>query len=260
MNARAFFSKTVDFILPPRCAVTGTPVDAPGMISADVWAQMRFIDAPFCRLCGLPFDFLEAEDAEDAENTENMEMFCGACLDNPPVFDRARSAFVYQGAGRDLILAFKHGDRLHLVRALTQWTMRAGAEILKKTDTLIPVPLHRRRLWQRRYNQSALLARALAEKYPQMVYAPEALRRIRATPPQKGLSRKERQKNMRRAFAVPETAAPATSAAAVLKDKNVTLIDDVFTSGATLNACAAVLKKAGAQNVFALTPARVVLE
>jgi len=251
--ARAFSRKIIDFVLPPRCAVTGEIVDIPGTLSASSWSKIRFIDRPFCSCCGLPFDFT----TEDMPGNENGTL-CGGCLDAPPEFDRARSVFVYEGAGREMVLAFKHGDRLDLTPNFTGWLMRTGGALIGESDIVLPVPLHRQRLFQRRYNQSAVLARALALENKKaggrkMVFDPFILQRIRKTPPQKGLNKTERQKNMQSAFAV------SPEKAAIIKNKNLLLIDDVYTSGATLNACTKALKKSGAGSVFVLTLARVLL-
>lgn len=248
MTVRRAFSKIIDFVLPPRCAVTGEIVETSGTLSAASWANIRFIDRPFCACCGLPFDFT----AEDLPQPEDA-MLCGACLDNPPQFDRARAVFLYDGAGREMVLGFKHGDRLDMTPVFTAWLLRTGAAMIARSDIVLPVPLHRERLFRRRYNQSAVLARALAIQSGRPVFDPFLLQRVRKTPPQKGLNRKERRKNMQNAFAV------APEKRGVIKGKNLLLIDDVHTSGATLNACAKVLKQNGANSVFVLTLARVLL-
>jgi len=248
MGARRAASKIIDFVLPPRCVVTGEIVEVSGTLSSASWSKIRFIDRPFCACCGLVFDFTAEEMPEKEDG-----MLCGGCLDSPPEFDRARAVFVYDGTGREMVLAFKHGDRLDMTPGFTAWLLRAGADMVRESSIVLPVPLHRQRLFMRRYNQSAVLARALAQAAPHMVFDPFILRRLRKTPPQKGLSRTERQKNMQNAFAVlPEKRG-------AIKGKNLLLIDDVHTSGATLNACAKALKQNGAQSVFVLTLARVLL-
>jgi ComF family protein len=234
-----FFATTLDLILPPRCIGTGDIVDAPGMISPGFWSQLQFIEKPFCACCGLAFNFDMAEDA-----------LCAECLDDMPDFDAARAAVIYNDASRKAVLDFKYGDKLHAVKTFLPWLMRAGGELLTNSDVILPIPLHPRRLWQRRFNQSALLAEDIA-RITQKTYLPEGLVRERFTSPQKGLSRQERNDNVKNAFAVH----PAYSAQ--MKGKNLLLIDDVFTSGATLNECARILKKAGAAKVFVLTIARV---
>lgn len=232
----------LDTLLPPRCLGSGKIVDAPGMLDAGFWAELAFISQPACDCCGLPFSF-----GVDAGS------LCAACIDTPPDFDRARAAVVYNDASRKLILDFKYGDKTHAVKTFLPWMQRAAAGMLDETDILIPVPLHPRRLWKRRFNQSALLAQVLARARGRLCL-PDAMRRLRATPPQKGLSRNERHKNVRGAFGIPARHAET------LRGKNVMILDDVFTSGATLNECARVLKKAGVAKVFIITLARVTHE
>ena len=171
----------------------------------------------------------------------------------PFAFARARAAVVYNDASRKLILGFKYGDRLHSLHTFLPWMLRSGAPLLAGCDVIVPVPLHRRRLWQRRFNQSALLARALAQKTGHACL-PAGLIRLRHTPPQKGLSRSARAQNVATAFAVnPQHAKD-------LQNRRILLVDDVFTSGATLNACTRVLLGAGAASVDVLTLARVTRE
>ncbi|MCC7038015.1 MAG: ComF family protein [Alphaproteobacteria bacterium] len=233
------WNKTLNIILPPRCAGSGMVVDAPGMVSPGFWSELSFIDAPFCDTCGLPFGF-----------GSSAGTICVGCIDEEPEFTRARSAVVYNDASRKLVIGFKYGDRLHTVQTFVPWLARAGEALIADADIVIPVPLHFRRLWQRRFNQSAVLGELLAKR-SNLAFAPDALTRQRYTVKQKGLSRKERHANVRGAFAVDG------KQAASLIGKNILLVDDVFTSGATLNECARVLKKAGAAQVYVLTIARV---
>jgi ComF family protein len=228
----------IDVVLPPRCLGSGEIVDAPGMVSPAFWSQLQFIEAPFCKACGIPFSFDAGENA-----------LCAACIDQEPVFDQARSAVIYNEASRDVILGFKYGDRLHATHTFVPWIMRAGQEMMELAEAIIPVPLHSKRLRERRFNQSALLAQELAKRTKKL-YLPDTLLRIRSTQPQKGLSAKDRRENVRGAFAMTRP----------LMEKNILLIDDVFTSGATLNECAKVLKAAGAEKVGVLTIARVTKE
>jgi ComF family protein len=177
-------------------------------------------------------------------------MLCAGCIIQPPVFAAARSAMLYDDASKRLVLGFKHGDRTHPARALAAWMQRAGAAFWPGADLIVPVPLHRWRLFRRRYNQAALLARALSDLAGTPLL-PDALLRLRPTPAQGHLSRKERQANVAGAFAVN----PHYKAA--LAGKTVVLIDDVLTTGATANECSEVLLKAGAKVVNVLTLARV---
>lgn len=230
----------IDLLLPPRCLATGEIVDAPGMVSPSVWPQLQFIEAPFCATCGLPFSFEIANDA-----------LCAACIEREPVFDQSRSAVLYNEASRKMILAFKYGDQLHAIKTFAPWMTRAGKDLIEAADIITPVPLHPKRLRARRFNQSALLAQEIA-KTSGKTYQPDALLRTRYTTPQQGLSRKERDKNVHGAFAARHKE--------VLSGKTVLLVDDVYTSGATLNECARVLKAAGANIVTVLTIARVTKE
>jgi ComF family protein len=176
---------------------------------------------------------------------------CGACAREPHAFERARAAMVYDDESRRLVLAFKHGDRLHLAPALGGWMRRAGGELLRGADVLIPVPLHWTRLFARRYNQAAVLAHALAEAGGPRVGADWLLRR-RRTPSQGKRNAAARRRNVAGAFALNHRRDVAGS--------RVVLVDDVFTTGATLDECARVLMRAGARSVDALTLARTVRE
>lgn len=232
--------RLVDTVLPPRCVVTGDIVDGQGMVAPQVWRDLQFISAPFCACCGLPFAF------EMAEGT-----LCTGCLTDKPPYTTARAALVYDDLSRDMVLKFKHADQTHAVHAFIPWLRRAGADMLAQGDVLIPVPLHRFRLLQRRYNQSALIAQALSASCG-LPWLPAALSRSKATPSQGHLGYKERQKNVRNAFAIAQPEA--------IQGKTVLLIDDVYTTGATVKECSKALLKAGAKDVHVLSVARVVRE
>lgn len=236
----AILMQAVDMVLPPRCVVTGEPVEAQGMVAPGAWAKLDFIADPFCAACGFPFEF-----AVDDKS------LCAQCLADPPPFTAARAALKYNDASRSLILGFKHGDQTHAVRAFIPWLRRAGAEMLAQADYLAPVPLHPWRLIARRYNQSALMAKALAVDIEKPCLV-DALIRVRATPSQGYLKAKERFKNVKSAFAV------NPRYATTLKGKSIVLIDDVYTTGATAQECARMLIKGGAEKVFVLALARVV--
>lgn len=201
---------------------------------------MSFLDAPWCEACGTPFPYAVGEGA-----------VCGACAAREPVFEKARSAFVYDDESRALVLSLKHGGRTDALAAFGRWMNRAGGELLADADGLVPVPLHPRRLRQRRFNQSLLLARTLSRASGVPV-APHILQRTRATPSQGGLSAKGRTRNVAGAFKV------RAEAKADLAGRRLVLVDDVYTTGATLEACARALLRSGAANVSAITLARVV--
>ena len=142
--------KVLDALLPPRCVACGQEIDAGHGLCADCWGNLTFIETPMCERCGLPFDF-----------EVPSSILCGPCLARPPTFDRARAALIYDGGSRSLILGFKHGDRTDRAVILSRLMTRLLADLGDPPDLIVPVPLHRWRLWRRRYNQSALLAQAL---------------------------------------------------------------------------------------------------
>ncbi len=227
--------KALDALLPPLCLLCHERTGAHQALCAACWKDMHFIDAPMCARCGLPFDVPMGDDA-----------LCASCLDKPPLFAQARSALLYDDRSKRLVLGFKHGDRLHHVPAMAAWMRRAGAGVLKGADVLVPVPLHWLRLFRRRYNQAALLAQGVA-KTGGLPVAVDVLRRVRATPSQGGLKKRERLENVEGAFVV------NPKRRASVEGKTVVLIDDVLTTGATVNACCATLLESGAREARVLT-------
>ena len=228
----------LDLLLPPRCLACGATVSEAGTLCAPCWRGITFLGAPCCACCGLPFEFELAASA-----------LCGACARAHPPFGRARAVMRYDEASRALILAFKHGDRLHLAPAFGGWLKRAGAELVAAADIAVPVPLHWTRLFARRYNQAALLAHALHAAGGPPVGADWLVRR-RRTPSQGKRNAAQRERNVRAAF--------AAKSGRDITGKRVLLIDDVFTTGATVGECARVLRRAGAAAVDVLTLARTV--
>ncbi|MEO0879678.1 MAG: ComF family protein [Pseudomonadota bacterium] len=230
----------LDAVLPPLCPITGEPVSEAGNLSAGGWSQLQFIDDPVCAACGAPFAHDYGEGA-----------LCGSCLASPPSFDRARAAVTYDDASHKVIVAFKHADRTDFAPMLGSWLARAGAPMATARSILLPVPLHRRRLAERRFNQAAMIAEIAAEKLG-CGYDPMALERTRATMPQKELSEDARKRNVSGAFGV------RPGAGDLVKGAHIIVVDDVLTTGATISACARALKAAGAGRVDALVAARVV--
>ena len=235
-------SQLINLVLPPRCVISGEVVDKQGMISASAWRELSFINEPFCNSCGFPFEF-EVEDGA----------LCASCLDYPPHFENARAALKYDDGSRALILGFKHADKTYAVKSFMPWMNRAAQNLFQHTDILMPVPLHYTRLISRRYNQAALISSALA-KETGIPTINDGLKRTRATVSQGHMDAKGRYKNVKKAFAVNKRYKNS------LKGKTVMLIDDVYTTGATVNECAKTLKKAGVNEVYVLTLARAVKE
>ena len=239
-RAREFGRRMLDAVMPPRCLRCGVIVADPRALCADCFEATTFITPPFCTRCGIPF--------VDAYASALDNLVCGACLDHPPEFDQTRAVFLYDENSRSLVTRFKYADRTDFSPALARWMVRAGASILDHADLILPVPLHRWRLFNRTYNQSALLSRHITHLsgVPAVF---DVLRRAKATPRQGGLSARARRRNVSRAFKVTKPH--------IVETKRVVLIDDVLTTGATLNACAKVLKSNGAVSVDALVISRV---
>jgi ComF family protein len=229
----------VDALLPPLCLSCRVEVGEPGSLCPECWSKATFLAPPFCACCGLPFEF-----------ETDAAALCGECIARPPRFGRARAVFRYDEASRDLILRLKHADRLEGVPAFARWMVRAGSDVLSGADLLVPVPLHRWRLAARRYNQAALLALAMGRQSG-VPAAPDLMIRHRRTPPQGHLGHSGRRDNVAGAFAVPDRRKPD------VEGRRIVLVDDVMTSGATVDECARVLLKAGAAGVDVLTLARV---
>lgn len=231
-------SPLLDLLLPHRCISCAKILAAEGALCTDCWNDIAFVSAPVCQCCGVPFELGEMED-----------LHCRDCLQKMPEFDRARSAFLYDEASRQLLLAFKHGDRTDLAPHLGRFMERLIRDLDPMPDLITPVPLHRWRLLRRQYNQAALLAENLAQASG-LEYHSDLVRRHRATKSQGHLSPGARQRNLRNAFDI------RARDHAYVADKHILLVDDVLTTGATLNACASTLKQAGAASVQAVTLAR----
>jgi len=202
--------------------------------------HLKFIDSPQCAACGFPFPY-----------ELGVDVLCGNCTAKTPRFNRARAAFIYDDISRQPILSLKHSGQTHGLTIFAQQLKRAGRELLIGADRLVPVPLHPRRLRERRFNQAALLARALSRAV-NIPLDTKSLVRVKATGSQGGKTASARRRNMQGAFRVN----PAQRSD--IKGQNFILIDDVMTTGATVEACAATLKRAGAARIDVLTLARVV--
>lgn len=225
--------------MPPRCPITNEEIIDPETLQGHAWSKLHFIDDPLCRQCGVPYALPYGD-----------EIVCPSCIAEPLAFDAARAALVYDDESHRLIVGFKHSDRTDLAPMFAKLMHRAGKDILRPSSILLPIPLHPTRLFSRRYNQSAILAKALSERNGSTLGL-QWLKRTRATPPQKNLSASARRRNVAGIFALGIDKSH-------IKGAHLVLIDDVLTTGATLSSAARVLKQAGAVRVDALVVARVV--
>ncbi|UTW55738.1 ComF family protein [Kordiimonas sp. SCSIO 12610] len=238
---RSYAQNIIDFVLPPRCPLCSVRVHVDGNFCGRCWSDLSLIIDPLCKSCGMPFDY-EIED----------NLICGECIKSTPSFDHALSVFRYEGKGRSLVLALKNNRSFVGFQALSKLMINT-LFVPEDIDLVIPVPLHPLRLMRRRFNQSHLLADAYVNGCGHnLKVSSTVLVRQKNTVTQGSLNRKERHKNVRTAFTVKERQQ------AKIEGKRVLLVDDVYTTGATLNACAKTLKAHGAARVEALTLARVV--
>jgi ComF family protein len=228
-----------EFLFPPVCAGCRRQVSQPGSLCGECWPKLRFLEKPWCPVMGTPFAHEMGEGFLSAE-----------AIANPPPFERARAAVVYVGVARQMVQRLKYNDRTELGPWMAGWMLRAGAELIAEADVIVPVPLHWRRFLTRRYNQSAELARAVAARSG-LPFAPQALHRVKSTRQQVGLAAREREDNVRAAFAVPD------ASDILVRGRRVLLVDDVYTTGATVSAATRALKRGGAAAVDVLTFARV---
>ena len=226
-------------LYPPHCLSCAAPVTTEFGLCGACWKATPFVTGLVCDICGTPLPGTE----------DGTPVHCDDCLTIARPWDRGRAALVYKDNGRNLVLALKHGDRLDLVRPAAKWMQAAAAPILRPGMLVAPVPLHWRRLLRRRYNQAALLSRAVAATAG-LEHCPDLLIRTRRTPTQEGRDRDSRFANISGALAL------HPRRAARLAGRHVLLVDDVLTTGSTLRACAQALHEIGAAAIFAVTVSR----
>ncbi len=241
MPLSAVLKPVLDFALPPRCPVCGVTVEADNRFCLPCWQQLSFIAKPWCASCGLPFPYQRSPDS-----------VCGHCLTSPPAHDGVRAAVRYDEISSLIAMRLKYGSRLGLARLIAEHLQKFATEY-SDIGIIVPVPLHRSRLWRRGFNQSVLIGRELANQTG-IPMTCKAIIRSTATPPLRGMTGAQRRKTVNAAFALD------VGARSSIAGKSVLLVDDVYTSGSTSNACARLLKRAGAKEVFVFCWARVIDE
>lgn len=237
---RGIASLAVDAIYPPACTGCGKMAARHYAVCPSCWSSLRLIERPYCEVLGLPFS-----------HDLGTGILSADAIANPPAFDRLRSVAIHDGIARTLVHGLKYRDRTDLALMMAQWMVRASDGHVAAADAIVPIPLHPFRLWKRRFNQSAELAREIA-RMSDRPFVSEALVRRKRTVQQVGLGLAAREDNVRGAFAVTE------KGKAEVFGKRIVLVDDVYTTGATVSAATRALKKAGARDVTVLTFARAV--
>lgn len=225
-------------ILPKKCAACEIIIESDSLLCGPCYREIKIISEPHCNLCGTPFEF----------NVEGITE-CAVCMAEPPIYNKARALFVYDEKSSKIVTGFKYSDKTHVSDDLAKMFVNFNKEIFDEVDFIISVPMHPLRLVKRRYNQAALLANSVAKIAKKKVFH-DILIRTKNTPPQASLSKKERKRNLAGAFEIKK------KHLSFLKGKKVLIIDDVITTGSTVNACAKILKKAGAAKVFVLSIAK----
>jgi ComF family protein len=231
-------SYLLDLLFPPKCIICSS-YDTYSHVCNKCWSKLSFISSPCCKICSFPFEF-----------EDEQEVICGHCIADVPLYNKSISLFRYDEYSKKLIQQFKYKDQLHILNYLVNLLANVGKELIEQADIIIPVAMYKYKLLKRGYNQSALLAMKIASMYNNLDYIPEMLVKRKNTISQSGLNRKQRSKNIRSSFALnPELQNR-------VKGKRILLIDDVITTGATINECCKVLCSADPSKIFVLTLAK----
>lgn len=238
--AKKMLDAGLDILVPPACPLCAAVLAGDDGLCAPCWQELNFIAAPICHISGAPLKV-----------DLGPETLSLAVQKNPPPYDKARAAFHYGGSAAALVKRMKFSDRPELARLLAPFLVRAGKDVLRANAILVPVPLHRRRLFGRRFNQAAELCRAMARETGNEISF-QAVKRVKATRPQIGLTRRKRKSNLKGSFKV------SPSASESIQGRSLILVDDVLTTGATVEAMSETLRQAGAGRIYVLTLARVV--
>lgn len=235
---KPILQRAVNAIYPPQCLSCREIVSEEGNMCSQCWEGATFIADPICHKCGIPFELNVAQ-----------ETWCGDCMQCSPKYNKARAVFVYDDNSQRLISKFKYSDKTSASPYLARWMLRVGSGMLHDCDFVAPVPLHRNRLIYRRYNQAALLCKSIEQQTSKTTVV-DLLKRVKNTPSQARLTTNQRKINVSGAFSLNEKYSD------YVVGKNILLVDDVMTTGATIEACAKILLQAGADKINILTIAR----
>jgi len=235
---KKILNKSLDFIYPPLCIVCRDNTYYARNLCSDCWSKIEWITRPHCEICSLPFEY-EVEG----------EVICAACIQKKPYFDKSRSVFLYNDLSSGIISTFKYGDKTYPHKTYSNWMYQAGKDLWDDVDYISFVPLSFRRTLVRKYNQSSILAKDLSKTADKKIFY-NLINRVRHVVPQASLNKNERLKNVKGVFSVNKKHVDK------IENKTIIIIDDVITTGATLNECAKVLKKHGASKVYVLTLAK----
>ncbi len=235
------FKSFCQIIFPSHCVSCDKIVSQKSLFCLDCWSKLQFITEPKCAICGYPFEF------------QGLSLLCAKCLTKKPSFDKAVAVFRYNYVLRKVVSTLKYSDQTFLAKKFAPLLFDKIKNEIADFDLIAAVPLHRKRLQKRKFNQAVLLAQNLAKLAPTLKFFPDLLIRTKNTKPQIQLKKKERENNVKNIFAL------NAKYKELIKNKKILLVDDVTTTGATLENCAKVLKKCGSKKVVALTIAKTAL-
>lgn len=238
------FTKIMDFLFPPKCVLCGKIIEDKNSLCTDCWKKIYFIKKPYCDKCSSPFEFqISSND------------LCLSCIKSKPLFIKSRSAVIYNEYAAKIIFRFKFYDKIELRTFLAKSMINAAFDIIDNIDIFIPIPLHKKRLIMRKYNQSLILAETIA-KITGKKLINDFLCKKKHTTPQAKLKQKDRIKNLKNIFAVKDKYSNNINE---YKNLNFAIVDDVMTTGSTINECIKELNGAGIKNVYAITFAKTKL-
>lgn len=235
-----FFKKILEIIFPSHCLSCEEIVNKDALFCNACWPKLQFITEPKCKICSYPFEF------------QGLELICAKCLTQKPSFDKVISIFRYNDILKKVVKSLKYHEQTLIAKKLSKLLIARSQNEINNSDIVVPVPLHIKRLRKRKFNQAILLAKSLV-KNQKIIFFPDLLIRTKNTKPQVELRKKERETNLKGAFAL------NIKYQSPIKGKNILLVDDVVTTGTTLEECAAILKKHGAKRVIAITIAKTAL-